>query len=267
MPATVPAFDHVFFLYMENQWYPQIIGNTAEAPYLNRLASANGLAANYYALAHPSDLNYVTQAGGSDFGLSRNAVNSYPIDARNLADLIEESGRSWKQYMEDADGPCDRNKHGYYYPDDGPFLYFDDIRNDPARCAAHLVPLTQMATDLAQVATTPSYAWIAPNDCSDMEGCGIAAGDAWLQRTLPILFDSPAWRQQNCLLIIAWDEDDYAHDQHVPAILVGPSVKPGYVSPVRYTHYSVLRTIEAAFGLPPLTRNDAYATVMNDFWR
>jgi len=35
---------------------------------------------------------------------------------------------------------------------------------------------------------------------------------------------------------------------------------------VAYNHYSLLRTIELAWNLTPLTANDARATVMSDFF-
>jgi YVTN family beta-propeller protein len=41
-------------------------------------------------------------------------------------------------------------------------------------------------------------------------------------------------------------------------------VRQGYVSPARYTHYSLLRTIEAALGLGTLTANDRYAPTASD---
>ena len=44
-----------------------------------------------------------------------------------------------------------------------------------------------------------------------------------------------------------------------PLVLGSTGVRHGYVSRVRYTHYSLLRTIEAALGLRTLTGNDRYA--------
>jgi hypothetical protein len=38
------------------------------------------------------------------------------------------------------------------------------------------------------------------------------------------------------------------------------SVRAGYVSTVRYDHYSTARTIEEALGVAPFTANDEYAT-------
>jgi hypothetical protein len=146
--------------------------------------------------------------------------------------------------------------HGYYWNDDQPMLYFADVRNNPAYCASHVVPLEELSGDLASAATTPNFAWIAPDDCSDMEGCGIAAGDAFLKAELTQIMNSPAWRDQRSLAIITFDEDaqDYQHPaQHVPTIVIGSQgVRPGVTDSTRYTHYSLLRTVEAALGLGTL---------------
>jgi phosphatidylinositol-3-phosphatase len=55
-PASASA-DHVFLVVLENHGFGQVIGNPA-MPYLNSLASAHGLAASYFADAHPSIPNY-----------------------------------------------------------------------------------------------------------------------------------------------------------------------------------------------------------------
>jgi hypothetical protein len=41
-------------------------------------------------------------------------------------------------------------------------------------------------------------------------------------------------------------------------------VKSGYVSRIRYDHYSTARTIETALGLPAMTSNDGYARSYDD---
>ncbi|MFI6470837.1 hypothetical protein ACIBL5_11380 [Streptomyces sp. NPDC050516] len=58
-PSTVPRYDHVFVVYMENENYKDIIGNTAQAPHINKLANANTVLTQSYATSHPSDPNYV----------------------------------------------------------------------------------------------------------------------------------------------------------------------------------------------------------------
>lgn len=270
--ATVPRFDHVFLFTMENQDFSSIIGNTRKAPYINSLLSEGSLLANMYAEEHPSDANYLAMAGGSAFGLPLTdplEINPrYTIDAKNIGDTIVGAHEAWKGYLQSANGPCDDTVHNQYWDDDLPFLYFKDIRERPAYCSAHVTPLTELTTDLKRTSTTPNFSWIGPDDCFDMEGCGRTAGDTFLRKTMSKILQSPAWTEQRSLLILTWDEDGYDQErpaQLIPTIVLGSKgVKRGYVSSRRYTHYSLLRTVEAALGLPTLTKNDLYATPMND---
>jgi len=270
--ARVPRYQHVFLFYFENQDFGSLIGDTRRAPYLNSLLRRGSLLDDFFAEEHPSDGNYLALAGGSTFGaplddpLEENP--QYTIHARNIGDLLDAAHESWKGYLQSADGPCDDTVHRSYWDDDLPLLYFADIRDRPAYCAAHVVPLESLTTDLASAASTPAFSWIGPNDCADMEGCGIHAGDVFLRAELGAIMRSPAWRTQRSLVIITVDEDNY-DDPHPPqrvaTLVLGSSgVRRGYVSHVRYTHYSLLRTIEAALGLRTLTANDRYAKPLGD---
>jgi len=273
--ARVPRYQHVFLFYFENEDFGSVIGNTRQAPYLNSLLPHASLLANFFAEEHPSDGNYLALAGGSTFGvplddpLEENP--QYTISAPNIGDLVDAAGGSWKAYLQSADGPCDDTVHGYYWDDDMPMMYFADVRDRPAYCAAHLVPLQALQHDLASPASTPSFSWVSPDDCADMEGCGIRAGDSFLRTELSAIMASPAWRTQRSLAIITFDEDGYDHQhpaQRVATVMLGSAgVRQGYVSHLRYTHYSLLRTIEAALGLGTLTANDRYAQPVNDVFQ
>jgi YVTN family beta-propeller protein len=272
--ARVPRYQHVFLFYFENEDFGQIVGNTKQAPYMNSLLPQASLLGQFYAEEHPSDGNYLALAGGSTFGVPLDDPAEenplYTIGARNIGDLVDAAHGTWKGYLQSAAGPCDNTVHGYYWDDDLPMMYFADVRERPAYCAAHMVPLASLATDLQKASTTPSFAWVSPDDCFDMESCGIKAGDDFLKAELGLIMRSPAWTRQRSLAIITFDEDaqDYQHPaQRVATIVLGSrGVRPGYVSPVRYTHYSLLRTIEAALGLGTLTRNDLYAQPVNDIF-
>ena len=269
--AHVPRYQHVFLFYFENEDLGAVLGNTKQAPFLNSLVPHSSVLANFFAEEHPSDANYLALAGGSAFGVPLTdplELNpQYTIHARNIGDLISARHETWKTYPQSANGPCDDTVHKYYWNDDQPMTYFADVRGRPAYCAAHLLPLPALRTDLASAATTPNFVWPAPDDCADMEGCGIKAGDQFLQTELGAIMRSPAWRTQRSLAIITFDEDGYDHKhpaQRVLTLMLGSGVRQGYVSHVRYTHYSLLRTIEAALGLGTLTRNDRYAQPVND---
>jgi YVTN family beta-propeller protein len=272
---SVPGYQHVFLFYFENEDYGDIIGNVKQAPYLNSLRKDGATLSGFYAEEHPSDANYLAFAGGSAFGVPLDDPEEenplYTINARNIGDEVDAAHETWKAYTQSADGPCDDTVHGYYWNDDQPMLYFKDVRDRPAYCAAHVVPLEELGQDLQTTATTPNFAWVAPNDCTDMEGCGIAAGDAFLKTELTQIMSSPAWRTQRSLAIITFDEDatDGEHPaQHVPTLVIASQgVRPGYTDPARSTHYNLLRTVEAALGLGTLTANDLYAPAFNNIFK
>ena len=75
------------------------------------------------------------------------------------------------------------------------------------------------------------------------------AADRWLKKNMD---GYRHWAQtNNSLLIVTWDEDDYATNNHIPTLISGQGVKAGKYDE-KITHYSVLRTIEDMFGLKPL---------------
>ncbi|MFF4795650.1 alkaline phosphatase family protein [Streptomyces sp. NPDC001276] len=267
--AQVPGYDHVFYVMMENRDYSNIIGNKA-APYINSLVPKAANLTGAMGEVHPSDPNYVAAAGGSLFNVNSNSPFSSTVDAPHIGDLVTKHGGDWRGYMQNANGPCDTASHGAYSIDDQPWYFFKDIKDNPANCKAHLLPLTQMSTDLQKTSTTPTFSWLSADDCYDMEGCGTTAGDTWLSQTLPTIFNSPAWKNQRSLLILTWDEDaadGQQHLQNVPTLVLGSQgVQAGSTTAARYTHYNMLRTIEAALHLPSLTKNDLYAQPINDIW-
>jgi hypothetical protein len=106
-----------------------------------------------------------------------------------------------------------------------------------------------------------------------MHDCPIADGDKWLQTWVPEILATPAWKD-NGLLFILFDEGKsdkgccmYAAGGKVYALVISPLVQPGFSSDVRYDHYSVLRTIETAWGLPLLGKAGCDCTpLMSDFF-
>ncbi|HYS38790.1 MAG TPA: alkaline phosphatase family protein, partial [Pseudonocardiaceae bacterium] len=262
--ASVPAYDHVFVVVMENHGYSSIIGSSA-APYVNSLLPSAALAANYYAVTHPSLPNYLALAGGSMFGITSDCTTCW-ISATNIADRLEAAGSTWKGYMESMPSPCFIGDSYPYAQKHNPFIYFNDIRTNAVRCQSHVVPYSQLATDLASTATTPNFAFITPNMCSDTHDCTVGAGDSWLSVQVPSILNSAAFKTQRSLLLLTWDEDDSTGANQVATVLLGSGVAAGGRSSVAYNHYSLLRTIEDARGLTTLTANDANAAPMTDLF-
>ena len=263
---------------LENEDFDDIIGNPA-LPYINSLAASGASLNNYYAVAHPSLPNYLALTGGSTFGLAEDCDPSPACTAGSAADLpvdrIEPSGRTWKAYMESMPTSCSLTDTSLYAVRHNPFLYFDDIADNPSECAND-VPYTQLATDLQSVATTPNFGWITPNLCDDVHDCPASSADAWLAANVPAILSSPAFTTQHSLLAVTFDEDDDVAGtcpvlgettppcNQIPTILVGSGIAPGAVSNTQYTDYSLLKTIETSWSLTPFTDNDEDAEPITD---
>ncbi|HWW08566.1 alkaline phosphatase family protein [Collimonas sp.] len=272
--STVPAFDHVFFVMMENTDYSQVIGDTANAPFINSLAQSGTLMTNYSGVYHPSDENYLAVSGGDTFVTGAIYFPNIKVSASHIGDRLEAVGKTWKAYEQGMGTPCNtkNNFDSYYQPDDAPFINYTNISGNPTRCAAHLFDTTQLTTDLQSASTTPNFSWIAADDNADGEASGngsansLQVQDGWLKQTLQPIFASPAWINERSLLILTWDESSGSVANHIGGIVYGSQglVGSGALSTASYNHYSVGRTIENALGIGPLTANDTYAQPIND---
>lgn len=264
---SVPiSVSHIFIVVMENQPYSAIAGSSS-APYLNSLIKNAGLAKNYSAVSHPSLPNYLALTSASTDGTTTDCSppsSGCIVSVANIADEIEASGRSWRQYAENMPAPCYAQNYGsLYVTKHAPFLYYNDIINNTTRCNAHIVPYSYLANDLSLAKTTPDFAFITPNLCNDMHSCSINTGDNWLSTNLPPILNSAAFKSTASLLIITWDEGNLS-DNTVGAIFTGSAARAAYQSNIRYNHYSLLSTIEHLWGLKALTANDKNAIPMTD---
>ena len=251
----LPNFSHVVIVVMENKEYGEIIGNP-NAPYINQLARGFALVRNFYAIRHPSLPNYLALIGGSTFGIESDCTDCH-VGATNLVDQLEKRGISWKGYMEGMPNPCYRGaSSGRYAKKHNPFMYFDDIANRPGRCHK-VVPLSQLFTDI-RGHRLPRFVFITPDLCHDMHDCSIAAGDRFLHSLVPRVL---AALEPNGVLFLTFDEGEsdlgccqVARGGRIVTIVAGPAARRGARSTLSYSHYSVLRTIEDAWGLPRLRR-------------
>ena len=237
---------------------------------MNGLAARYARAGNFYATRHPSLPNYLALTGGDTFGITKNCRDCF-LAVDNLASQIEAAGRSWKAYMESMPEPCFVGNASPYAQRHNPFIYYDNLRTDPALCRK-IVPFDRFGTDLEQGAL-PDFVWITPDTCHDMHSCSVATGDVWLRNWVPRILASPAW-QDGGVLFITWDEGStdagcctHAAGGKVDTLVVSPLARSGFTSLVPYDHYSLLRTIEEAWGLPLLGHAGCDCTrPMDDFF-
>ena len=269
---------HVIIIVMENEGYGSVMGNPS-APYENQLASRYAFAGNYFAVSHPSLPNYLALVAGDTFGVDLRLPSGpvLSVQGTTIASLLDSKGLSWKEYAESMTGNCSQtdSQDGLYVAKHDPFVYFEGITGNSGSgplsgyCNSHVVPFTQFSKDLAS-SNLPSYSFITPNICDDAHSCPLSAGDQWLSTVVPGIIGSSSF--SSTALFIVYDEGSNnagfgpnAGGQ-VVCILVSPFAKPGYVSQVQYSHYSLLATVEAIFNTGNLGRNDATASVMSDMF-
>jgi hypothetical protein len=96
----------------------------------------------------------------------------------------------------------------------------------------------------------------------------LAQGDAAVAKLIGGIKESPAWKQGRNAIILVWDENDFSNASNRVVMLVETSyAKNGRVSDKQYDHFSLLRTLEAGFGLPCLNHAcDPTSAVMDDMF-
>ena len=116
----------------------------------------------------------------------------------------------------------------------------------------------------------PHYSFITPNLCNDMHGAPgcpadiIKTGDDWLSRTIPKIQASAAYHEGG-VIFVTFDESEPV-DNALPMIVLSPFAKPGYASATRYTHSSLLHSLQTIFGVAPYMRDAANATSLHDLF-
>jgi len=254
----IPNFDHIGIIMFENKEFGSVIGNSLMPSY-NKLANEYTLLTQYYAVTHPSLPNYIALIGGDTFGIKSDCKDCF-IDAPSLPDLIESSGRTWKTYQEDMPQPCYLGDSVSYFQKHNPFMYFDNIRLGSEPCQRSVVPLTALQADL-EAGTLPNFMFIKPNICNDSHDCDLDISDAWLTNLLGSLVPVLDSSGSTYVLFIMFEEGQGNHSccglpaeagGRVPVVIYSPLARNGFDDSTPYTHYSLLKTISEAWGLPYL---------------
>jgi phosphatidylinositol-3-phosphatase len=174
-----------------------------------------------------------------------------------------------------------------------PFVYFQNVETG----ATSGLSLTQIQdfdgpsglwADLQDPKNFPHFAFIVPNQCHDMHGsvsggpaiCSsntetgaegallLAEGDAEVAKIVNGIKASPVWSKGRNAIIVTWDENDYSNAANQVVFLSETNYATnGVQSSTPYDHYSLLRTLEAGFGLPCLNHAcDQTSLVMNELF-
>jgi hypothetical protein len=302
----VPGFGHVFMIIGENTTYDHLTEVNApylmtslrprSAWLTNYYAATHWSQANYVALVS----GQFTKCEQQDYGAACHQ------DVDNLFHQLDVARLTWTTWLEGGSARCDTGMGGTcettdpcpltgFYTTGNPAILFDDIegangvwsatdisqeclQNDiPAGDRTDPMGLFNAALASGRVA---SFNLILPNGCEDGEGnCApinnrYTQFDAFLAREVPLIEASPAFGSDG-VIIIVYDEDEraggmakkngLAQGGHVVCAILSPLAVPGAYDGDFY-HYSLLRTLEDAFGLPAYLGDANSVTPVNTIW-
>lgn len=270
--SLVP-FQKVVLVIFENE----NIDKPLSQPFFSTLVSKGALLTNYHAVAHPSQPNYIALTSGDTQGVDDD--DNHDLGVKHLGDLLEAKGKTWKNYAENFPGSCFAGAvDGRYVRKHTPFISYLNVNKTP-RCA-NIVEASQFATDVKNN-TLPDFSFYTPNMDNDTHDTNIVYGEEWFKKTFDPFLRQPAFK--NVLLIVTFDENEcntvgpYVtakkkvlcknDPNQVYTAFYGNGVKVGSTSNKSYDHYSLLRTIEAGFGLGTLGKHDDHAALITGIWK
>lgn len=225
----------------------------------------------FSSLMGPSEPNHLYTVAAQSGGLVNNpppglakepGVYSYPT----MAELLQSSRISWRYY----DQKSDPHQHSLWNPLPG----FVAFQQNP-ELMDHLVPLGDFYQDIRDH-NLPAVSWIVPTGEDSEHPPADAAQGMWhITHLINAVMRSPYW--QDSVIILTWDDyggfydhvppanvDRYGYGPRVPALIISPYARPGFICHTRFDFTSPLKLIEERFGLKPLTERDREARDMLD---
>jgi phospholipase C len=246
----------------------------------------------FSSLNGPSGPNHVYTVAGQSGGLTVNAFTLEQVEDvlddpdgfsfASMVNLFNKTKISWKYYVETQPLPPGKKKIGInlYYPDPkeyslwNPLPGFKAVRDNP-QAMKHLVDLKEFYKDLRD-GSLPEVTWIVPmlRD-SEHPPQPLVEGMWYVTSLVNAVMQSPYWKDS--AIILTWDDyggfydhvqpptvDAFGYGPRVPAIVISPYAKRGYISHFPYDFTSVLKFIEERWNLGHLTARDDRANDMSD---
>jgi phospholipase C len=241
-----------------------------------------------------------TPADIAPFGID---IPAAPFIGETIADQLVAVNKTWKSYQEDlpasgadnvnySDGSFSNlsavnqgSVQKLYAVKHNPFVYFANVQanTDPKNGFNNVVGfdgLNGLYADLRS-GKVPNFSFIAPNQCHDMHGAGggsalcasdatvVQMGDLAVKQLVGAIKGSEAWKHGRNAIVVMWDENDFSANPNQVVTLVDTNYGVhGVTSAQPYSHFSLLKTLEAGFGVPCLNHAcDSNVNLMSDLFK
>lgn len=193
--------------------------------------------------------------------------NKFSVNYPTLRDLLDLKAITWKYYQ-----PPFKTPNGKLL---SAFDVIAAVRYGPEWSTNVVTPQTAIFNDIS-AETLPNVSWVIPEQAdSDHPGDSPDNGPQWVASVVNAIGQSSYWN--STAIVIVWDDwgglyDNLAPKQvgygglgfRVPAIIVSPYAKAGYISKTNYEFGSILRYIEDNWNLGRLNTSDKRAASIID---
>lgn len=194
-----------------------------------------------------------------------------PQTAPHIGNRLDAAGVGWTWYAGDWNAMVAGAATTYESYVTQPFAYFADLAEGTAARAQHLKDERDFLRDLTS-GTLPQVAFVKPGGVDDEHPrtASLMIGERHAASLIKAVEDSPYWKSSAIILTYDenggfWDHvappagDRWGPGTRVPAIIISPFARHGYVDHTVYDTTSILRFIEWRWGLAPLGERDARA--------
>jgi phospholipase C len=249
-----------------------------DLPFYYQLASTFATSDRYFSdVLGPTLPNRMYLYAGTSFGVVSGDVDT--AFHRTIFRAMNEAGVSWKVYQSDV--AAGFSMASFLVDSVGHVARLDDFAED---AKAGRLPMVSFVD--------PTFLTMGATSTDEGPPSDLQVGQSFVYRQVNALMASPSWASS--AMFVLYDEAGGLYDHvsppaaclpgatppaqeaglggfdrfgfRVPVFVVSPFAKPHYVSHVVHSHASVLRFIEATFGLPALTGRDANAAAMLDMF-
>ncbi|MBF0558011.1 MAG: acid phosphatase [Nitrospirae bacterium] len=188
-----------------------------------------------------------------------------------IGDRLSEKNISWAWYSGGWDDALAGNPDKTFQFHHQPFAFFANYADGTPAKAAHLKDEKDFLAALKDK-TLPSVSFIKPIGANNEHPgyASLMAGQEHVSALVKAIQDSPYWK--DAAIIITYDENggrwDHVPPPHgdrwgpgtrIPAIIVSPYAKRGYIDHTLYDTTSILKFIEKRWGLAPFGSRDQAA--------
>ncbi|MFZ1110260.1 MAG: alkaline phosphatase family protein [Rhodomicrobium sp.] len=192
----------------------------------------------------------------------------------HIGDRLDEAGVSWAWYAGGWDDAVAGKPDPLFQFHHQPFAVFKDTALGTEGAKAHLKDETDLIAGVNR-GKLPQVVFFKPigEDNEHPGYTNVLAGENRARVLIRMIEKSELWKDS--LIIVTYDEngglwdhvappkgDRWGPGARVPALVIGPMARKGFVDRTQYDTTSILKLIETRFGLKPLGERDAAAADM-----